>query len=132
VSSAAKTEADMYAKARWVNKTRTVIQYTFSGGWSWDDFYAIFEQAGACESELNICALIDLRAVTNLPTDAILYLKRAARLAERPTGIIIVIATDAHAVTIYQLFVTIYKTLRDKFRLVASEDEAFAILQMPD
>lgn len=122
----------MDVSVRWINRSRSVVQYTFSGAWAWDDFYAAFEQAEPCDPALNICVLIDLRGVIRLPSDAILNLKRAAHLAERATGVVILIATDVHAVTMYELFLTLYKPLHDKFRLVASEEEALAILQMPD
>lgn len=121
----------MNVEVRWLNRDKTVIHYRFSGQWDWEDFYAAFDSDAPCDVMRNICALIDLRGVKRVPTDAILHLKRAAQIAEQASGMIIVIATSGHTIMLYQLFLTIYKPLQAKFRLASDEREALDILQMP-
>jgi hypothetical protein len=121
----------MKAEVRWENAARTVIRYTFSDSWDWDDFYGAFGQQEACTPGSTTCALVDFRRVSHIPSDAILHLRGAAQLAENIAGVVIVIATSASALTTFHLFVSMYRSVSGKFRLAASDEEAFAILQMP-
>ncbi len=120
----------MDAQVRWENEAKSVVRCTFSDDWIWEDFYRLFE-AIPCPGEQRLCMLIDLRSVTHIPSDAVLHLKRAAQMSAGITGMIIVIATETAIQTIYELFVTMYKPISPKFRLVSSDDEAYELLQMP-
>ncbi len=121
----------MKADVRWENSARTVIRFTFSGDWDWQEFYRVFDLSDPCVPGQTTCALVDLRAVTRIPSDAILHLRGAAQLAESLGGTIVIIATSVPAATLYYLFVSMYRSASARFRLVASDPEAFAILQMP-
>lgn len=120
----------MQAEVSWENSARTVLRFTYSGDWDWQVFYHVLE-GEACPTGQTICALIDLRSVTHIPSDAILHLRGAAQFAESIAGTVIVIATSVPATTLYYLFTSMYRSVSAKFRLVASDEEAFAILQMP-
>ncbi len=121
----------MKADVSWENSTKTVIRFTFSGDWEWGEFYNVFGRLELCPPGQTTCALVDLRAVSRIPSDAILHLRGAAQLAENIGGVVIVIATSVPASTMFHLFVSMYRSVNDKFRLVANDDEAFAILQIP-
>jgi anti-anti-sigma regulatory factor len=121
----------MYGDVRWENNARTVIRFTFSGEWDWDEFYRVLDQREPCVPGQNTCALIDLRAVRSVPADAVQHLRRAAHMLGTTGGMIIVIATSVNAATTFRLFVTIYRSVAHRFRLVESDRDAFDILQMP-
>ena len=120
----------MDVKIQWENASRTVLRYTLTGSWNWEQFYTIFEQQikipAPCDHRL--CILIDLRAVTYIPSDAILHLKRAAQMAQTLGGMIVVIATSVTTTTLYCLFVSMYKSAGAQFRLASTIEEAHALL----
>ena len=60
------------------------------------------------------------------------HLRRAAQIVGATGGLIIVIATSVNAATTFRLFITIYRTIAHRFRLVESDRDAFEILQMPE
>jgi hypothetical protein len=121
----------MKADVSWENRSKTVIRVTFSGDWDWTEFYKVFDRGESCLPGQTTCALVDLRPVTRIPSDAILHLRGAAQIADRVGGLVIVIATSIPAATMFHLFVSMYRSASNKFRLVTSDEEAHAILQMP-
>ncbi len=114
----------------WDNEAQSVLRYTLAGAWDWVDFYATFEPQSEICALKNLCLVIDLRQATHIPTDAVLHLQRAASMAKGIDGRIVVIATSTAAVTMYRLFVTVYRLVKDKFQLAASDEEAAKILGM--
>ena len=121
----------MHGSMRWENNARTVIRFTFSGEWDWDEFYRVLDQREPCAPGQTTCALIDLRAVRSVPADAVQHLRRVAHIVGATGGLIIVIATSVNAATTFRLFITIYRSVAHRFRLVESDRDAFDILQMP-
>jgi len=121
----------MKADARWENQAKHVIRFTFAGDWNWEDFYGVFDRRDPYPPDQRICFLIDIRAVTRIPSDAVLHMRRFVKLAEQVGGLIIIIATSVPAMMMFRLFVSVYRSASDKFRLVANDEEAYAILQMP-
>ncbi|HVU14803.1 MAG TPA: hypothetical protein VHD90_26185 [Phototrophicaceae bacterium] len=121
----------MDSELRWENNAHTVIRLSFRGDWNWTDFYAAIEQPDLANQDVTICLIVDLRAVNRIPSDAVLHLKRAAQLIEQVKGAVILIATSNAALTTYQLMITVYKPLAGKIQLVSTDQEAYALLQMP-
>jgi hypothetical protein len=121
----------MHGDMRSENKAHTVIRFTFSGAWDWDAFYRVLDQREPCTPGQMTCVLIDLRAVRSIPADAVQHLRRAALMVGATGGLIIVIATSVNAATTFRLFVTIYRSIAHRFRLVESDRDAFDLLQMP-
>ena len=120
----------MNASVQWEQKAASLLRITFGGGWDWDVFYKTFtDQLEQCSAdERHLCVLIDLRDVTDIPSDAVLHLKNGARMAEFVEGKIIIIATSIAALTMYRLFVSIYKAVASKFSLAANDAAAYEIL----
>lgn len=122
----------MNVEIRWENEERTVIRYTYSGDWNWEQFYTVLETR-LHEDKLDSRAtvLVDFRGITRLPSDMILHLKRAAALAGETQVLVIVIANSAALVTLYNLFVRVYSQIGKRFRLVRNDEEAYALLKLP-
>ncbi len=118
----------MNVTMEWENEARTVLRYTFSGDWDWNDFYAILVDHDQETALDRLCVVIDLRKTTRIPTDAILHLQPAATRAKEVGGKIVVIATSSIAVTTFRLFVTIYRSVGGKFYLATSDEEVADIL----
>jgi hypothetical protein len=121
----------MRGELHWENNAHTVLRITFSGAWDWKEFYRVLDGREPCAPGDSTCALIDLRAVRNIPADAVQHLRRAAHIAGETGGLIIVIATSVNAATVFRMFTTIYPSIAPRFRLVESDYAAFDILQMP-
>ncbi|MEP7291127.1 MAG: hypothetical protein ABI835_05060 [Chloroflexota bacterium] len=120
----------MKVDIRWENEAKTVIRYSYSGEWSWDDFYAILNQRDPPPPDGQLSALVDLRQTTHLPGDAVLHLKSAAKMAEEIDGMVVIITSNTAMTTLFNIFVTIYKRVGKRFRVVNSEEEAYAILKI--
>ncbi len=122
----------MNVDIRWENDDRTLIRYTYSGDWDWDEFYGILERR-LPEDRLDSSStvLVDFRTINRFPSDAILHLKRAAKLADDTQVQVIVIANSAALVTIYNLFIRVYSSIGKRFRLVRNDEEAYALLKIP-
>jgi hypothetical protein len=108
------------------------LRYTFRGDWDWDVFNRAVERGCALRHEQPINVLLDLINAQHVSTDAVLHLKRAVRLAEQNSGHYVVVATSANALTIFMLFTRIYNSLANRFHLVESLEEAYALLQTQD
>lgn len=121
----------MRGSLHWENNAHTVLRFTFSGAWDWDEFYRVLDKREPCPPDATTCALIDLRAVRSIPADAVQHLRRAAHIAGATRGMIVVIATSVNAATVFRMFTTIYPGIAPRFRLVDSDHAAFDILQMP-
>ncbi len=120
----------MDAELHWEDEARTVMRCTFRGDWQWKDFYAIVDQTTLFDENPHACLIVDMRAVNRIPIDAALHLKRAAQLASKIEGKVIVIATSNAALTTYQLMTRVYRPLADKLCIVGSDQEAYRLLQL--
>jgi hypothetical protein len=122
----------MNVEIRWENEERTVIRYTYSGDWNWEQFYTVLEtrlQEDKLDSRATV--LVDFRGITKFPSDMILHLKRAAALAGETQVLVVVIANSASLITLYNLFVRVYSQIGKRFRLVRNDEEAYALLKLP-
>lgn len=119
----------MNVDIRWENEEQTVIRYTYSGEWSWEEFYKILEKRTP-EDRLDSrsTVLVDFRGINRFPSDAILHLKRAANLAGETRVQVIVIANSASLITLYNLFIRVYASIGKRFRLVRNDEEAYTLL----
>lgn len=120
---------NMKAEIRWENAEKSIIRYTFSGVWNWDDFYQILEQRDFFPLADNVDVIVDFRAISFAPSDAILHLKRAAKMAEGRNNTIVLISNSATIATLYQAFITMYKSLGKRLHIVNSDEEAYAVLE---
>ncbi len=122
----------MKADIRWENEAKTVIRYTYTGDWNWEDFYRILEWRDPdVPHGSEVCVLVDFRQTTRPPSDAILHLKRAAKMAEETEGLIILITNSSALITLYNVFIIVYRAVSRRFRIVSSDREAYAILGLP-
>jgi hypothetical protein len=125
-------EQTMNVEIRWEDEARTLIRHTYSGVWNWDDFYSVLEQRPAdLRIGGGIPMIIDVRGVTSFPSDMILHLREAAKMAEITDDLIIVIANSSTLATLFHLFVRVYNRIGRRLRLVNTEAEAYALLHMP-
>lgn len=119
----------MIVEIRWEDEARTLIRHTYSGVWDWDDFYTTLEQR---PDDLRIGGgvplIIDVRGIPSFPSDMILHLREAAKMAESTDDLIVVIANSSTLATLFHLFVRVYNRIGRRLRLVNSEEEAYALL----
>lgn len=126
-------EATMNIHIQWQDAAKKVVRLECSGAWNrceldarmdhWRESYALLSES--------LCILVDVRQVTAIPNDAILYLKSIARFVQNTDTMIVVIAANAAAVTTFNLFVTMYKSVGNKLHLVSDDSEALALITAP-
>ena len=114
----------------WQDEAKMILRLNCSGRWCWRDLDERMDQWLNLRSHLNsrFCILVDLRKVTDIPNDAILHLKPAVQFAQEEDVRVVVVAVSATAVTMFKLFVTMYKSTASKFQLASTEEEALALL----
>lgn len=111
----------------WDNE-ETVLRLTLSGRWDWEELYEAIEVERQQREPSRLSLVIDMRQITHVPSDAVLYLQRGADLSKQVGGKIVVIATSTTVVTMFRLFATIYRSVGDKFLLASSDEEAAKFL----
>ncbi|MBI1257606.1 MAG: hypothetical protein GC204_09060 [Chloroflexi bacterium] len=121
----------MNAEVKWENEAHSVLRCSFYGDWDWKVFYETVEQRLLFGEAHDPCLIVDVRGVTRIPIDVVLHLKRATQLARDIKGMIVLIATSTAVQTAYQVLMMVNRPLAEKLRLVASDEEAYAILQIP-
>lgn len=119
---------NMKAEICWESDDKRVIRYTFSGKWNWDDFYQILERRNPMTLVQDVDVIVDFRAISIAPSDAILHLKRAARMAEDHNNFIVLISNSATIATLFHAFLMMYKTMGKRMRMVNSDAEAYHVL----
>lgn len=119
----------MNVDIRWDNAAKTIVRYTLSGEWNWNDFYtALAQRPPELKAGSSTTILIDFRAVPRFPSDMISHLRDAAKVAEPASGLIILISNHTTVTTLFNLFVRIYSTVGKRLRLVNNDEEAYAII----
>ena len=124
-------EHSMNIEIGWEDAAHTLIRHTYSGDWNWEQFYTKLAQRPA-DLGINdgVLMIIDVRGITSFPSDMILHLREAAKMAEVTDDLIIVIANSSTLTTLFHLFVRVYNRIGRRLRLVNTEEEAYALLQM--
>lgn len=104
-----------------------VVLCRLVGVWDWERFYAALEQhrSTAAQTEHFI---IDGTAVTEINSDAVLNLKRAAAWAAESHKRYYVVASNRYLQTIYYAFIRIYQDLAPRFWLVETVEQANAMI----
>lgn|GEM_PF-2805133 len=122
----------MKIDVRWENDARTVIRYTYSGNWDWDDFYNTLERSDKdVQQAEKFSVIVDFRDVTRFPSDAVLHLKRAATMVNEKHEQIILITNNSSLATLFNMFIKLYSRVGKRLRLVTSDEEAYALLKLP-
>ncbi len=112
----------------WENEEKSVLRLTLAGVWDWNELYRVIElQQEQCDPN-QLSVVIDMRQMSHIPSDSVLHLQRGAVVAKEVGGKIVIIATSTAAVTMFRLFVNIYRSVGDKLYLVSSDEEAAEIL----
>ena len=118
----------MKVEVCWENETHSVLRCTLSGDWDWAEFYRVIDQETLFREPGDPCLIVDMRAVTHMPIDMVLHLKRAIQLISKLKGLVVLIATSVTASTAYHAMITLYKPIAEKIRLVSNDQEAYAVL----
>ncbi len=123
----------MDAEIHWEDEAKSAIRYTWSWDWNWDDFYRILERRDLdLGTDRNAHVIVDFRQTGNPPSDAILHLKRAAKMADETDKLIILITRSTTIVTLYNAFIAMYSSIGKRLRIVNTEQEAYALLGLSE
>jgi hypothetical protein len=120
----------MGVQVQWDNIDKTIIRYDFKGIWTWNDFYAAHKQAQELGATVphHIDLILDMRAVSRLPGNALLHIKQYADKQPRNVGLAICITSDHFVQTIYSMDTPAHHRTEQSFRFAASLDEAYRLI----
>lgn len=123
----------MPVSAEWNDNTQTIMRWTFTGKWTWDEYYL-------CRKSINddICGvghvvdlIVDMREGSMLPANAMTHARSAVDSAPDNIGVTVVVGTNAMLRIFYNMFSKLYNTIAAKdtnIRVVATLDDAFDLI----
>ncbi len=108
-----------------------VIVCELEGKWEWAELYQATAQA---ESLMRAVAsrwgiIVDLSNSAQLPSSVIAQFRRLAAIDYQPIHLIVLVSTTVYVETLCAMFASMYKRLGVKYRLVATRDEAYALIR---
>jgi adenosylcobinamide amidohydrolase len=126
----------MSIRVEWDNEARTIVHYSFLGGWTWDELYQSIEvgENMAKDSTARVHAILDMREGNGLPGGS--FLTPAARnhaqnLANRmhpERGHIMVVGASPIMRSMYLMFRSLFGDKAGGVEFVQTIEEARAAL----
>jgi hypothetical protein len=119
----------MPVTVRWYDDAHTIILYEFSGKWTWDEFYPIYEQAyemitGIDGKVHSICMPMDDDARGHVPVGALTHIPSIIRKTPSNGGIAAVITQGRFWRTMDSMIGKMLPAYRNNVAFVKSLDEA--------
>lgn len=120
----------MAVEVRWTNAEQIVLLYTFSAAWTWDEYYAATTRGRAMVESVDhmVVTIIDLSASRALPPGALTHLRRATTHQHPNLGPVILVGLNRFIRAMSDMLSRIYPLAAQKVRIVATLDEAYALL----
>jgi hypothetical protein len=115
----------------WDNERKTIIRYTYTGQWTWPEFYAAAEQQHCLQDEVKhrVDMIVDTLATSFIPDGLQWQFNRAISLSHPNTGITVIVSDRPLIKSVFYLFCKMYPTAADRYRLVETMEQAQAFLQ---
>lgn len=116
----------------WYNTEKTILLQTIVGDWTLDDYLALAHQTGEKLSSVHhiVDLIADLRGIRTVPTHMVSALRRSQVRNHPNLGLVLVVGIDSGFVrAMYNAFVKLTPSVKNKFQLAPSIDDAVAITQ---
>lgn len=121
----------MPVSVAWLDTNKTVLLQVIAGEWSLEDYYALSEQTNELLSSIDyrVDLIADLSRVRTVPGGMVSALRHSQVKNHPNLGLIIVGGlTNKFARAMYTMFVKLTPTLKHKFQLADSIEEAMTLL----
>lgn len=120
----------MAVEVKWLDTEQTVLVYTFSDPWTWDDYYETTAQGRAMLQGVDhvVVTIIDMSGSRALPPGALTHLRRVSTDRRPNPGPIILVGLNRFVRAMSDMLSRIYPLAAQRVRIVATLDEAYAVL----
>ena len=102
----------------WDNDAQTVLRYTYSGEWTWDEFYEVVGKGNAMIETVShpVVSLVDMHDTDHIPTNAITNIRRIVDLSAqtRNTNISVFVGTNQFGEMLVETAKRIYRDIELK------------------
>jgi hypothetical protein len=121
----------MPVSIRWEDDDKTVMRYTIQGRWTWEELYPCFEEGIEMAKSVShrFDVIIDFSQTSHLPGNAITHLRGIAERQVGNMGVGIFVTSSRVLLAIFQVAVKVYPKIAHYFRMVATEAEAYALIE---
>jgi len=119
--------------ADWYNQDRTIICYTFSGKWDWDEFYLRWEWVRQAMASVDhkVAVITDMSGTRHIPANSMVHL-RAVVLRTNPNyaGVTVMVGTGSVGPAVSAVLYKLNPAQRDKYQVLFADtlDEAERLL----
>ena len=119
---------------RWDNDSHTVVNYEFTGKWTWDEYHAAIHTAYAMVEHLPyiVNMILDFRNANVLPGNALSIFGRSMKTPPKEFDLAMVVSKSGFIEAIYNLFRRLNGKMAEKVVLVKTLEEARARLAAYD
>lgn len=115
----------------WEDTEKTIVRYDFQGVWTWDDLYAVYDQAIDMETSVphRVDIILDMCSGSRIPTNALLHIKNLSEKQPPNVGLSIFVTSNAFVASMYNIATKVHGKIAHYFRLVNTLDDAHAMIQ---
>jgi hypothetical protein len=123
----------MMILVEWDNEEKTVVRWTFSGDWTWDDFRAaqaqMHEMIRCLDYKVDVLA--DLRAAPSVPNDAFRNFKNAEARALPNRDRVVLVSNNLLVRGMAACFNEVFRNRPTVFLFASTLDEGRVLLAQP-
>lgn len=121
----------MTIRVEWDAQDATRVLWTVEGAWTWEQFYAAFEQSKALVMSVSyrVDVITDMRRAGPVPlSPASLHIRQAMGKTSPNLGIIVLVGLDAFAHALLSVIQRVVPKAGEKMRTVRTLEEAEALI----
>ena len=111
----------------WLDESeKDVLQYEFTGKWTWDEFFPVFEEALALESSQphRVDVILDFQQSSNIPPNALTHIKSITDKQPDNIGLSIFVTSNRFFQVMHDMAVRIYPATKQYFVIVKTMQDA--------
>ncbi len=124
----------MSITVEWDNDEKTIIRYTYTNRWTWDEFYAAQAQQNRMQETVSrrVNVLVDARNIQTLPDDFLTHLKRVMTERHPQTGLTVIVSSSGFLRSLFNLASRLFPSGTADTRFVSSEEDAYNLFRAED
>lgn len=110
----------------WDNPEKTVLRFIYEGRWTWDEFHPVINQGNQMtrEVEHKVVSIVDMRAASDVPPNALVHLKRVMEQAAKypnNSGVTIFLDAEAFGKAILSMLKQVYPLLASQMEFLHTD-----------
>ncbi len=120
----------MTVRVDWDDLDHSILLYTLSCKWTWDELYEAADKGIAMTKTVshNICIIVDYQSSQGLPPGAFAQFNRITRLMTPQTELVIIAGGGTLLLSLLNIFFLIAGNASSKYCWVSDLDKAYSTL----